>query len=194
MNTSSNGQIRAVLIEDNSADAYWLEMVLVEMDRPLLVERFENGVDALESFRSGRRKPDVLLLDWRLPLLEAPEVIAEVRALPDCADLPIAVFTEFEDQQRQAHQLGAFFVLSKPVGRVQIEGLLEALGGMLPPSAEAELRGPAMGAPFRLGPLSRLRSLHRRAHRTLSEHLALRATLASNLERSYQIRRRFHLG
>jgi CheY-like chemotaxis protein len=147
MNAGSNGEIRAILVEDNSADAYWLEMVLVEMDRPLSVERFENGVDALKSLRSGRRKPDVLLLDWRLPLLEAPEVIAEVRALPDYAEMPIAVFTEFEDQQRQAQELGAFFILNKPVGRHQIEGLLEALARAARPPAQD-----AVGAPLhRLG-------------------------------------------
>ena len=76
----------------------------------------------------------------------------------------------------------------------EIEGLLEALERTAPLSAQAELRGPAINAPFRLGPAPRLRSLHRRAHCVLGEHLALRAALARDLERSYQIQRRFRLG
>ena len=105
-NARSDGEIRAVLVEDNSADAYWLEIVLTEMGRPLSLERFETGMDALKSFRSSRETPDVLLLDWRLPLLEAPEVIAEVRALPDYREVPIAVFTGAYSNQQHDKPIG----------------------------------------------------------------------------------------
>ena len=57
--------------------------------------------------RSPRRKPDLVLLDWMLPLLSGLEVCRQMRRRPETRDLPVIMLTargEESDRVRGARQ------------------------------------------------------------------------------------------
>jgi len=61
--------------------------------------------------------PDIVLLDLNLPRKNGDEVLAEVRADPDLARIPVIVLTSSEAQEdvAQSYELQANAYLTKPV-------------------------------------------------------------------------------
>jgi CheY-like chemotaxis protein len=122
-------RVHIALVEDNPADVYLFRYSLREMGYEDNVELqvFDSGVTALEGLQASQ-PPDLLVLDWFLPILEAPEVIERVRKLPHCAKLPIAVFAGPETFRKQAARLGAVCSLTKPIDETQLRTLLNSVG------------------------------------------------------------------
>lgn len=73
--------IRIVLIEDNDDDAYLIEDALT--DRHLLLRRFTDGEAALEALANGEERPDVILVDFRLPSMDGVEIIRSLTTRED---------------------------------------------------------------------------------------------------------------
>jgi len=72
-----------------------------------------DGLQALEEMRS--RRPDLVLLDIRLPNMDGLEVLAAVREDEALRSTPIVVLTNFGEQEtiREAKSLGAVEYLNK---------------------------------------------------------------------------------
>jgi CheY-like chemotaxis protein len=51
-----------------------------------------NGAEALERIHSGE-KPDVILLDWLMPLMDGPEVLDRLDSELDVPSIPIIVIS-----------------------------------------------------------------------------------------------------
>ena len=71
--------------------------VVIELTRQLLeddgwtVRGASNGQQALDQI--GQKRPDVLLLDLMMPVMDGFETLGRLRANPDTADLPVIVIT-----------------------------------------------------------------------------------------------------
>jgi CheY-like chemotaxis protein len=50
-----------------------------------------NGLEALD--RMAERRPDVILLDVSMPLLDGPATLKEIRARPEHADTPVVMMS-----------------------------------------------------------------------------------------------------
>jgi DNA-binding NarL/FixJ family response regulator len=70
--------IRVVLVEDNQVFRDTLELLLSLRDDVEVVGSVDNGTDAAGLVRELR--PDVVLLDYRLPGMNGVEVTREIRA------------------------------------------------------------------------------------------------------------------
>lgn len=107
-------------------------LLIVEDEAPLrnaLVRHFSdigfdvssasNGVAALDQMRA--KLPDLLLLDIRMPELDGPGVLTEMRRLG--WQIPVVMLTASEDieEARRCFQLGARDFLTKPVNLSFIE-------------------------------------------------------------------------
>jgi CheY-like chemotaxis protein len=82
----------------------------------------EDGEDALAFMRrQGRHanapRPDLVLLDLRLPKMSGHEVLAEVKADPDLKRIPIVIMTDSDDEQdvALAYDHHANCYITKPV-------------------------------------------------------------------------------
>jgi signal transduction histidine kinase/CheY-like chemotaxis protein len=105
--------LRILVAEDDALNAAMLRAILEQLGHQV--------VHALE----GRRAVDLarlcdfdlIMIDGRMPVLDGPHAIAEIRALPDGAgDRPIiAVIGGDADEARECTQAGADAVLRKPV-------------------------------------------------------------------------------
>ena len=109
---SQPGQGRGVLvIDDEETSRYVLRQMLAGSQR-LRIEEAETGADGLRLARTWR--PDVILLDLRLPDIDGFDMMARLQADPMTADVPVIVCTSSVLTVQQRGQLGhARCILSK---------------------------------------------------------------------------------
>jgi len=79
------GKLRVLIVEDNS-DVRRLYAIGLNQ-RGFEVKLAANGAEAVERIRAER--PDVILLDWLMPLMDGGEVLARV----DTNGIPIIVIS-----------------------------------------------------------------------------------------------------
>jgi CheY-like chemotaxis protein len=88
---SQPGQARGVLlIDDEETSRYVLRQMLGGCG-PLFIQEAETGAEGLRLVRSER--PDVVLLDLRLPDIDGYDVMERLRSDPATADVPVIVCT-----------------------------------------------------------------------------------------------------
>jgi DNA-binding NarL/FixJ family response regulator len=119
--------VRVVLVEDNDVFREALELMLGMREEIEVVAAVGDGGAALAAVLEHR--PDVVLLDYRMPGLDGVETTTELRAqLPD---LPVVALTaSADDVQRQALlAAGAVACLGKDEELDEIVGAIEQAAG-----------------------------------------------------------------
>jgi two-component system chemotaxis response regulator CheY len=124
--------MRALVVDDSRA----LRMILRNMLRQLGFEVLEagDGRQALEQLEHGRR-PDVVLVDWNMPVMNGLEFVQQVRARREFDDLLLMMVTTETDRKRIEAALGAGVneYVMKPFDTGVIADKLQLLG-LLPTS------------------------------------------------------------
>lgn len=77
-----------------------------------------NGLEALE--RVAERKPQIILLDLMMPIMDGWEFIRSLRANVEWRDIPVVVVTAVYDIKRTQQETGAIAVITKPFDIDQI--------------------------------------------------------------------------
>lgn len=113
-----------LLVDDNSDDEALTRRALRRVEEcsiEVVVARDGRAaldlLNDLEPVRRLPRRPDLVLLDLKMPRLSGSEVLASLRANPALRDLPVVVFTSSSEEQdrRTSLALGASDFVSKPV-------------------------------------------------------------------------------
>jgi DNA-binding response OmpR family regulator len=102
---------RALVVEDE-------ELIRLALETLLLEEGFEvrvahHGGEALAVLDGGWR-PDVIVLDLMMPVVDGWTFRARQRARTDVADVPVVVLSGAHESRARALELGAAAALSKP--------------------------------------------------------------------------------
>jgi signal transduction histidine kinase/CheY-like chemotaxis protein len=134
---SQPGQPRGVLlIDDEETSRYVLRQMLGGFG-PMLIHEAETGVDGLRLARSSR--PDVVLLDLRLPDIDGFDVMERLCADPSTADIPVIVCTSSVLTPQQRSRLSrARQILSKAM--LTRDVMHRALTDVWPTGSEFALR------------------------------------------------------
>ncbi len=120
------GDLDVMVIED---DEFLLEVYrdqFANWELPLNLRFAGNGVEGL--IELGRERPDVLIIDLRMPVVDGFAVVRTLRDRPGFAGMDIIVITGL-DEDRIARQGGlppGIVVWPKPVPFHQLRGFLEA--------------------------------------------------------------------
>ena len=130
MNRFRTPQGEILLIDDD---------VTIRMDTRAMLERdgwtvseAGNGREALELARGQR--PDAVLLDLNMPVMDGFDFLAEFRDLPGCAEVPVVVLTARDlDRGDRGRLRGASQILNK--GDIGMRGLVERLHRLADSSA-----------------------------------------------------------
>ena len=80
-----------ILIVEDDADARRLYAIGLNQ-RGFEVKLAANGAEAVERITSGE-KPDVILLDWLMPLMDGGEVLQRLGSAHETAAIPIIVIS-----------------------------------------------------------------------------------------------------
>jgi two-component system cell cycle response regulator DivK len=118
---------RTVLIVEDSDDARYFMRLALEQLGYLIIEA-ENGVKAVEIAESER--PDIILMDLSLPLMDGLAATEKIRANPDLKGIPIIAVTAHQETDFRAGAKAAGFdaYVTKPI---DIDFLSELIKGLL---------------------------------------------------------------
>jgi CheY-like chemotaxis protein len=134
-----NGEpVLVMLIEDNIDHAELVLRTLEDHLIPNRVRHFLDGQSALDYlYRRGEfseatetSRPQVILLDLRLPRVDGMEVLKTIKEDPDLKSIPVVVLTtsEAEKDVAKAYYNHANSYLVKPVGFEDFKKLMDDLG------------------------------------------------------------------
>ena len=116
------------LIVDDSSVVRKVARRILE-DLQFTVAEAEDGQKALEVCRQAM--PDVILLDWQMPVMSGVEFLAALRKETDGGDAPKVVFCATENDVAhiaRAMRAGADDYLMKPFDRDIVEAKLQEVG------------------------------------------------------------------
>jgi CheY-like chemotaxis protein len=117
---ATNGRAGTVLVIDDNAQAREL------IRRVLVGEGFRvieatDGAEGLE--RARQERPDAITLDVLMPRVDGWSVLAELKADPTLADVPVIMLTMLDDR-RLGMALGATEYITKPLDRDRLRALV----------------------------------------------------------------------
>lgn len=89
----------------------------------------KDGAEALAKIRA--QKPDVVISDVRMPVMDGFELCAAIRSDPELRDIPVLLLTMFgDDAARQRGQLvGASAFLTKPISPEKLRDAVRVATG-----------------------------------------------------------------
>lgn len=115
-------QPRVIVCEDEK----FIRWALVEHLRSAgyIVDEAENGIECIERVEAA--KPDVILLDLRMPKMDGTATLRKLRSLG--VKVPVFILSGFgnHDSTAEAAELGAQGFIAKPYHLSEISQLLEA--------------------------------------------------------------------
>ena len=122
---------RIVLVEDNPADVFLLELALKETGIAYELTRFVTGEDAVQCLcdtDSGTTlAPDAILLDLNTPRSDGFQVLVKFKTCPRFANVPIAIITSSRaSSDKYRSQLHGVRLIEKPS---QLEAFITTVGG-----------------------------------------------------------------
>ncbi|MGA7503118.1 MAG: response regulator [Candidatus Sulfotelmatobacter sp.] len=113
----------ALIVEDNAINRELLRELLVL--RGFAVEEACDGLQALEMI--GKHKPDVLLLDLNMPVLDGFATLRKIRENSQLSTLPVLAVTAsaMRGDQERALEAGFDGYISKPIKSSVLSAELE---------------------------------------------------------------------
>lgn len=111
---------RRILLIDDNADLREIVQLALEVTADITVSSAASGREGIEIAR--RDPPDAVLLDVKMPDLDGPETLAQLRADPRTADLPVLFITAaVQPAERERYEaLGIAGIVEKPFDPVRI--------------------------------------------------------------------------
>ena len=116
---------QVLYVEDNAVNVRLVEKIL--SFRPH-VELIVAGTGELGLTLAAQKSPDLILLDWRLPVMQGAEVLQLLKSDPATADIPIVVFSgdSGRDQIDAILASGAVRFVPKPFAIDELLGVVDA--------------------------------------------------------------------
>jgi CheY-like chemotaxis protein len=131
----SGQRIVFLLVEDDHDHAVLVLRYIERTRIGNIVHRVKDGEEALAFLRREGSyiqapRPDVILLDLKLPKYDGHEVLAQIKADPDLRRIPVVVLTTSaaEIDRLKAYDLDANSYLVKPINREEFSHMIEELG------------------------------------------------------------------
>lgn len=122
---------RVLLVEDRPQDVKLTDRAIRRAGYSVTLDVAENGQIALDKLqKSGGPLPDLILLDWMMPLVNGEEVLREIKQNPRLKRIPVIVLTTSRNETDvdTAYDLGCNTYLAKPVDPEEFQETVEALG------------------------------------------------------------------
>ena len=115
----SQGKPLVIIVDDQSTGRKILEQIIKDISPSLDVEVYTSPLAALE--RIQLQTPDLVITDYKMPVMDGVEFIREIRQISACSDVPVVVVTVVEDRKvrYQALDAGATDFLIRPIDQYE---------------------------------------------------------------------------
>jgi two-component system cell cycle response regulator DivK len=103
---------RILVVEDQEDNRQILRDLLSSADYEM--DEAENGQEALDAV--ARQRPDLILMDIQLPIMDGYEATRRIKANPDTKSIPIIVVTSYalSGDEGKAREAGCDAYVTKP--------------------------------------------------------------------------------
>jgi len=118
---------RILVVDDDSAIRHMVAQLLAAESYE--VAEAENGARALDQVRAER--PDGIVLDLMMPVMDGPTFLDDCRQMPGCADIPVVVMSATQNILDVASQAHVKACIAKPF---DVEALVAVVERFVPPS------------------------------------------------------------
>jgi CheY-like chemotaxis protein len=99
-------KIHILVVEDNPGDVLLIQQALDEYGVAYDMHVIHDGAEAVSYLadigRTGKRCPDLFLLDLNLPKMDGSEVLTAIRKNDDCAATPVIVISSSDTERDRA--------------------------------------------------------------------------------------------
>jgi len=126
--------MKVLVVEDNPNDVTIIKRAMRKSDVKCELYFASNGAEALDAlYQTGEfadtPRPDLILLDLRLPKVGGLEVLAKVKEDERLRRIPVIVLTESEREEDmvKAYDSGAASYMTKPVDSKDFERLIQTV-------------------------------------------------------------------
>lgn len=130
--------IDVLLVEDDEDHAELVRRNLMSQAVPCRITHLSDGEAALDYLHRRAQyaspdsspRPDLILLDLRLPRIDGMTVLGDIKSAPQLQTIPVVVLTssDADPDVSQAYLRHANSYLVKPLDLVNFEGLMKELG------------------------------------------------------------------
>ena len=122
-----------LLVEDNADDEQLTLRAMRQSDVPNLIRIARDGAEAIDYLlgeHKGNQRPDLVLLDLKLPKLSGLEVLQQIRSSDELKTLPVVVLTSSDEERDiiESYNLGANSYVRKPVDFEEFIDAVRQLG------------------------------------------------------------------
>lgn len=132
---SRRARLSVLVVDDDPTLGMLLAELVREFGHDAVVAA--NGAEAVAQVAA--RRPDLVLLDYEMPVMDGVTAARRIRGLPGCAELPLVMVSSRSDEaaRSEAAAAGIRQYVSKPVSPATLGRLLD----------EVVAAGPPAGAP-----------------------------------------------
>jgi CheY-like chemotaxis protein len=134
----SRHPIEILLVEDNPADVRMMQEALLMAEIPHHLALVTDGEEALQYLNrqgkySAATRPDIVLLDIKLPKISGHGVLEAIRNNPELRTLPVMILTSSSAPQDRAtsEDLQATHFITKPVGLNVLAGDIKIINALV---------------------------------------------------------------
>jgi len=126
--------INVLLVEDSPGDVRLTREALSEANPGIMLSVVSDGVEAMsflnrENGHSDAPRPDLILLDLNLPLMDGREVLTKIKEDESLKTIPTIILTTSEAHAdiSRSYELQANSYLCKPVQLDKFESLVKSI-------------------------------------------------------------------
>ncbi len=123
---SGQRKFKILIVDDETVNRELINQILTPIG--FLTSQASDGQEGVELFRSW--KPDMVLLDLKLPLMDGYEVMDQILALDRKIPIIIVTANVFEDERQKALAAGASDFLRKPFRENELLEKIQPLLGL----------------------------------------------------------------
>src|SRR6266581_9329513 len=124
-----SANVKLLLVDDEPALRELLRATFEGAD--VSVDEASSGQEAEERIR--RRRPDVIVLDLRMPGMDGTELCKRLQADPKTKSIPIVLLTgAAPEEARRAQRAGAAALVRKPFSPLDLLAVVQRVAGKTP--------------------------------------------------------------
>jgi two-component system response regulator RpfG len=108
-----------IVVDDQSTSLNILGETLKAIDSDIRIKSFTKATDALLEAKST--PPDLVITDYKMPIMNGIEFTRELRGIPNCHDIPIMMITIMKERSvlYEALENGVTDFLNKPFDKIE---------------------------------------------------------------------------
>ncbi len=121
---------RVLLIDDDEEELLILRAALNDCCKDVELMQEKNGQAMLaRPDEESHNIPDIIFLDWNMPLISGSAMLSGLRKLPEYNTVPVVIFTGSIDPayRAEAQALGASYFIYKPFSISDLSNKLKEL-------------------------------------------------------------------